>query len=77
MNKEELSLLFTSIIQRTADLSVGSKNMETCIKKARITLGVLLAKDKLKNLQLGITRDNDIIVWFDNVSREILFQFDL
>jgi outer membrane protein assembly factor BamE (lipoprotein component of BamABCDE complex) len=77
MDKEELSLLFTSIIQRTADLSVGSKNMENCIKKARIVLGVLLAKDKLKNLQLGITRDNDTIVWFDNISREILFQFDL
>jgi hypothetical protein len=77
MDKEELELLFNRIIQRTADLSIGSKKIETCIKKARIVLGVLLSKNKLKNLQLGITRDNDTIVWFDNISRKILFQFDL
>ena len=75
---EEISLLFNQIIQRTIDLSIGFENnqRELCLKKARITLGVLLAQDKLKNIQLGITLDNNRIIWFDNLSRDILFEFN-
>tara|TARA_B110000285_G_scaffold145423_1_gene162376 strand:+ start:2703 stop:2948 length:246 start_codon:yes stop_codon:yes gene_type:complete len=77
MDKEEMSELFNKIIQRTSDLSIGfeTKQRELCLKKARITLGVMLAQDKLKNIQLGITLDNNRIVWFDNLSRDIFFEF--
>jgi len=79
MDKEEMSELFNKIIQRTSDLSIGfeTTQRELCLKKARITLGVLLAKDKLKNIELGITLNETKLIWFDNLSRDILFEFDL
>ena len=77
MDKDEMSILFNKIIQRTSDLSIDfeTTQRELCLKKARITLGVMLAQDKLKNIQLGITLDNNRIVWFDNLSRDIFFEF--
>ena len=79
MDKEEMSELFNKIIQRTSDLSIDfeTKQREICLKKARITLGILLAKDKLKNIELGITLNETKIIWFNNLSRDILFEFDL
>ena len=79
MDKDEMSILFNKIIQRTSDLSIDfeTKQRELCLKKARITLGILLAKDKLKNIELGITLNETKLIWFNNLSRDILFEFDL
>ena len=79
MDKDEMSELFNKIIQRTSDLSIGfeTTQREICLKKARITLGVLLSQDKLKNIELGITLNETKLIWFNNLSRDILFEFDL